>query len=153
MKIVITSFNPGPPNGWKYKLIAWLQYELPAWFLFSGFVSAGMLISGFMMDVFYSTTQTDYTWFQRFGAVVVGWSIFIGILQKITFNHSNALKSLQNIPTHLQGGLLDLSKKRAKQATILWITEAISLLFGTLVWAFGDMITARLLHCGQWMCP
>jgi hypothetical protein len=151
MPIVVSPNDPGSPESLKYKFLLWVQYKLPKVFLFFGLVSLVLLIAGWMLDVTYSSIQTDYTWFQRFGAVVVGWSIFIGMLQQSTFNHSNALK-VANVLAAYKDEFQEESQARGKQAHSLWITEALSLFAGTLVWAFGDMVTDRFLHCGQWMC-
>lgn len=151
MRIVISPNNPGDPTGLKYKFLLWVQNTLPNLFMLSALISLILLIVGLLMDVNYSSAQTDYTWFQRFGAVVVGWSIFIGMLQQFTFNASNSLKDA-NFPDDLKSEIQSFIKKRREQAFWLWIMEAFSLLSGTLVWAFGDMMTNRFLHCGQWMC-
>lgn len=151
MKIVVGPCDPGDPKKFKYKFLLWVQYRLPKLFLYSGLLSVGLLIAGYLLDRIYSSAQVDYTWFQRSGALVVGWSIFIGMLQQTTFNHSVSLKEV-NAPHPLKAEIQKVSQLKGRQAFWLWVIEAFSLLGGTLVWAFGDMITDRLLHCGQWIC-
>ena len=151
MKIVVGPRDPGDPKKFKYKFLEWVQNSLPKLFLYSGVLSIGLLIAGYLLDRTYSSVQMDYTWFQRSGALVVGWSILIEMLQQTTFNHSVSLKGA-NAPEPLNAEIKKVSRLKEMQAFWLWVIKAFSLFGGTLVWAFGDMITDRLLHCGQWIC-
>jgi hypothetical protein len=149
MRIVVYHKDPGHPDRWKYKFLEWFQYDLPKLSIVLGLVSLGILSAGFLLDLSYSTLEVDYVWFQRSGAVVVGWSLFLGMLERAMASHRSELMNAPALPG------LDLqpiiNEKRA-QAFRLSIIEAASLFVGTLVWAFGDMITYHALHCGQWMC-
>ena len=149
MRIVVYHKDPGPPNGWKYRLLAWYQYDLPKLVVAFGFISFGILVAGLALEFSHSTPELDFTWFQRSGAVVVGWSLFIGILERSTVTHRSALKGIPQTP---ELDLRPLIAEKRSQAFRLSIVEAASLLFGTLVWAFGDMITNRFFHCGEWLC-
>ena len=109
------------------------------------------ITGGFTLDEDFSSAQTDYNWFQRSGAVAVGMSIFIAIFRRSTLNSFNKPKA-SGAPSEDKDSVKEVSGGELTLDKWLSALETFTLFLGTFVGAFGDTVTNRFLHCGQWMC-
>jgi len=99
------------------------------------------------LGAFVSLQNNDWTWFARYGSILVAQSVAIFGLAYCN-DGKNVLSDMveqmtppEQLSEELQKGLFEGKLSRLRQAFIWYVVAAGGAVIGTLIWGFGDLVS------------